>query len=359
MKNSRGWICGIVVLLASYVAPDALFAGLATAGGFGRSLDEIVALAKKEGKVRFCSSSPDEKDGEKFFSAFRQRYPGIIVEYTRCRGVESRERILSELLAGQVDYDLLHISTELIPKYQKAGVMAGPFNWKELFNIRESFISPDRYLIGAGSSTYVIVYNPKLVPKGRVPRDWSDCLDPYWKGNFLVDIRASTFSSLYPGWQKEKLLDYARKLAANKPVWGRAGNTELMSQVVAGEYPMLCGAYLSSALRTLSRDSGAPLGIAIPQEVPAGLFATFGILKGARCPNAALLLAGYLASDEGQKSYRVLFRESPYDAGSESGRRIKQAGAKILFSGWEFTSEQENEVLRWLRQAWGFPTGKQ
>jgi iron(III) transport system substrate-binding protein len=325
--------------------------------GFGGTLEEVVARAKKEGKVRLCSSDPDERDVNRFFASFREKFPSITVEYTRCRGAESRERILNELLGGQVDYDLIHISSELIPKYKNAGLLAGPFDWRGIFGVRETYISPDRYMVAAGSSTDVILYNSKLVAKEHIPRDWSDCLNPRWKGNFLVETRANTFSGLYPHWGKEKLIDYARKLAANKPVWNR-GNTETMSKVIAGEYPMMCGAYLSSALRSLSRDAKAPLGIAVPKEVPANLFATFGIVKAARYPNAALLLAGYLASDEGQKSYRLVFRESPYDEGSETGKRVREAGAKILFTGWNYPPDQENQVVRWILEAWGFPTGK-
>jgi len=329
----------------------------AAAQGFGKTLEEVVKLARKEGKVRLCSSAPDERDAKQFFATFRQKYPGVDVEYTRCRGVESRERILNELLGGQVDYDLIHVSTELIPKFKKAGLLAGPFDWKVFFHIRENYISPDRYMVAAGSSVDVILYNSKLVAKEHIPRNWSDCLNPRWKGNFIVETRANTFSGLYPHWGKEKLVDYARKLAENKPVWNR-GNTESMNKVIAGEYPMMCGAYLSSALRSLSRDPKVPLGIVIPREVPANLFATFGIFKAAQNPNAALLLAGYLASDEGQQSYRLVNRESPYDEGSDTGKLIKQAAAKILFTGWDYTPDQENQVVRWILQAWGFPTGK-
>jgi iron(III) transport system substrate-binding protein len=358
MRDAKtSWLAGSAAILAMCIASGFYLAGRADAQTFGKSLDEVVALAKKEGKVRVCSSDPDEKDANKFFAAFREKYPGIVVEYTRCRGTESREKILNELLGGQVDYDLLHISSELIPKFEKVGLLAGPFDWKGMFKIRDIFISPDQLLVAAGSSTDVILYNVKQVPKERIPHDWSDCLDPYWRGKFLVETRANTFSGLYPHWGKEKLVDYARKLAANKPVWNR-GNTESMNKVISGENPMMCGAYLSSALRSLSRDPGIPLGIAVPREVPANLFATFGVIKGARYPNAAILLAGYLASDEGQKTYRLIYRESPYDEGSATGKLVKQAGAKVLFTGWDFTPEQENQVVRWILEAWGFPTGK-
>ena len=348
---------GFAGFLALSLGAACLPEGQVAAQGFGRSLDEIVKLAKNEGKVRFCSSSPDNRSAKKFFEPFKKKYPGVEVEYTRCRGVESRERILNELLGGQVDYDLLHVSSELIPKFMKAGLIAGPFDWKGLFNIRDNYISPDRYMVAAGNSTDVILYNSKLVAKEHIPRDWNDCLSSHWKGNFLVETRANVFSGLYPHWGKERLLDFARKLAANKPVFNR-GNTASMNKVIAGEYPMMCGSYLSSALRELSRDPSVPLGIAVPKEVPSNLFATLGIIKTSKNPNAALLLAGFLGSDEGQKSYRLIFRESPYDEGSETGKLIKQAGAKILFTGWDYPVDQENQVVRWIVEAWGFPTGK-
>ena len=328
--------------------------------GFGKSLSEIVALAKKEGRVRFCSSDPDEKDAGKFFQGFTSKYPGVTVTYARCRGTESRERILTELMAGHVEYDLIHISEELIPKYKKADVVAGPFDWVALFGMRPVYVSPDRYFVAAGSSVYVIAYNAELVPKERVPRSWEDCLDPYWRGKFVVDARPQSFSSLYSAWGKERLLNYARRLIENKPIVKR-GQTEILAQVAAGEYPMLCGAYMSSALRLLARDPAARLAIAIPRELGADSFATLAVAKKAQYPNAALLLAGWLASDDGQlMAYdRVIFRGSPFDERAETGRRISEARGKVHYTGWDFSPEQLEDVNRWIVQAWGLPVGKQ
>jgi iron(III) transport system substrate-binding protein len=330
------------------------------AEGAGKGLNEIVALAKKEGRVRFCSSDPDEKDAARFFQGFSSKYPGVTVDYARCRGTESRERILTELIAGHVEYDLLHVSEELIPKYKKADVIAGPVDWVALFGIRPVHVSPDRYFVTAGSSVYVIAYNQDLVPKERVPRSWESCLDPYWRGKFVVDTRPSSFSSLYPAWGKERLLQYARRLGENKPIFKR-GQTEALAQVAAGEYAMICGAYMSSALRLMARDPGAKLAIAVPNELGADGFATLAVAKKAQYPNAALLLAGWLASDDGQlMAYdKVIFRGSPFDERGETGRRIKESKAKVHYTGWDFSPEQLEEINRWIVEAWGLPVGKQ
>ena len=320
---------------------------------FGKTYAEIVSLAKKEGKVRFTSGTPDERQAKSFFKGFREKYPEINVEYTRATPRTASETILAELLSGQIEYDLVTLLDTLIPKYKKTGVLAGPFDWAGLFGIRGVYISPDRYFVGAGASTDVLVYNTKLVPAERVPRRWEDCLDPYWRGKLVVDSRGGSFVRLYPSWGKEKLLDFARRLAANKPVW-IAGNSDAVMLIANGEYPMMCGAFYSSSIRIVSRGGDTPIGLVIPKEVGANLYATMAVVKNARYPNAALLLAGYLASDEGQKAYRGVSRDSPFDEGSEFGKRIKEAGAKVIFSGWEFTPEQENEVVSLVLQAWGF-----
>lgn len=341
----------LLSLIVALATPS--FAYAAAPEGFGKSFHEIVALAKKEGRVRFTSGTPDEQQARAFFKGFREKYPEIQVDYTRAQPRSASERILAELLSGQVEYDLLTVLDTLIPKYKKAGVLAGPFDWQGLFGVRDPYISPDRYFVGAGASTDAIVYNTKMVPRERAPRAWEDCLDPYWRGRFIVDSRGGSFVRMYPLWGKEKLLDFARRLAANKPIW-MAGNSDGVILVANGEQPMMCGAFFSSSMRILSRAPDTPLGIVIPKEVGANLYATMAVVKKARHPNAALLLAGYLASDEGQKAYRGVFRDSPFDEGSEFGKRIKEAGAKVAFSGWDFTPEKETELVNALLQVWGF-----
>ena len=83
--------------------------GSATAAGFGKSLAEISSLAKKEGKVRFTFGTPDSRQAKAFFKSFRDRHPGIDVEYTRAMPRTAAEHILAELLAGQVDFGLLTV----------------------------------------------------------------------------------------------------------------------------------------------------------------------------------------------------------------------------------------------------------
>ena len=151
MKQRLRIVFSFVVLAASVVflgsfllAVTPARAASATPERFGKSFAEIVSLAKKEGKVRFTSGTPDERQAKSFFNRFREKFPEINVEYTRATPRTASETILAELLSGQIDYDLLTVLDTLIPKYKKAGLLAGPFDWAGLFGIKGIYISPDR-----------------------------------------------------------------------------------------------------------------------------------------------------------------------------------------------------------------------
>jgi hypothetical protein len=79
-------------------------------------------------------------------------------------------------------------------------------------------------------------------------------------------------------------------------------------------------------------------------------------MKAAQNPNAAVLLAGWLASSEGQKGYDQIGRGSPFVEGTEKWRRMQQAGAKPIFGGWG--AEYETAILQKITSIWGLSAGK-
>jgi iron(III) transport system substrate-binding protein len=322
----------------------------------GKSLEEISKLAAKEGRVRMASSIDPEQE-QLVFGAFNQKYPMIKVEHTRMSSPQNLERILSEALAGLVENDLVDVTSDFRNHYVKAGVLAGPFEWRKLFsNVPQLHISPDGYYAGVGFSTSIISYNPSLVPPNQVPKKWEDCLNPYWKGKFIVDARPKPFAALLLAWGEEKLLKYARDLKGNQPVFNRS-QSEGINQVVSGESLMHCGTYYPTTKSVLLRDAKANVAITMPSEVPVGIGTSLAVMKGAANPNAALLLAGWLASPEGQKGYDRIGRGSPFVEGSEKWKLIREVGAKTIFGGWQ-ASDYEPAILKKIVAAWGFPTGK-
>jgi ABC-type Fe3+ transport system substrate-binding protein len=321
----------------------------------GKTLEEIVRLAEQEGRVRIASAL--ERDEEALvFQSFGQKYPKIKIEATRVTGSDSREKIFTEGLAGVVEYDVADISSEVQGKFIKAGLLAGPFEWRRLFpNIDDKQVSPNGYLVGVGWSTHIIAYNSSLVLPDRVPKRWEDCLDPYWKGKFVVDTRPKTLTGLSVSWGEEKTLDFAARLKSNQPVWKR-GQTEALTQLAAGEYSMICGSYYQSLHKLRRRDSKSKLAVSFPAEVPSSVGEALAVLKGGNNPNAAILLAGWLASPEGQKAYDKIGRGSPLVEGSEKWQLMRKAGARVVLRGWEDDASEE-ALSKKILSVWGLAAG--
>lgn len=318
----------------------------------GKNIDEITKLAKKEGKVRMDSSlSPD--DERIVFKGFYEKYAPIKIEHTQQLGGSStRERILTEAIGGVVGYDLVDVVSELRVMYLKAGVLAGPFDWQKLFpGVADSHFSPDGMFAGVAFGFHVFAYNPSLVPPERVPKKWDDCLDPYWKGRFVVDTRARIFANLSRAWGEAKTIEYVTKLKNNQPIWKRSP-AETLPLLAIGEFPMVCGTFYQTVKQIWRRDPTAKIAVSIPNEVSTGIIETLGIMKGSKSPNAALLLAGWLASTEGQKGYDAVGKGSPFAQGSEKWELIKKAGAKVVFGGWDET-QYIPPMTKKIHAAWG------
>ena len=319
----------------------------------GKTLDEIIQLANKEGQVRIATSWELENQ-PLFAKGFNQKHPKIKIELNRVTGIDTRERILNEAIAGVVENDIVNVSGELRQQYIKAGVMAGPLEWRKLFpNIKEIHFSPDGYFVLSAFSKYVLAYNPSLVPKEKIPKKWDDCLDPYWKGKFVTMVRPRTFTALYRAWGEEKLLAYARALKDNQPVW-KTGQTAALTQTAAGEYPMVCGMAYHSIKGLQITDPKINLAMSIPSELPFHVGEALAVMKGAKHPNAAVLLAGWLLTAEGQKGYDLEGSSSPFVEGTDTAQLLKKTGAKPVWAGWE-ELKYEAAVARKIVSAWGFP----
>jgi len=321
--------------------------------GFGTSLSDVVSLAKKEGKVRIGLGFSDKKSLASVLRGFSKKFPGINVEYSTVNS-RNREKIFTEVLAGRVEYDVVDVSIGVQNRWRKAKILSGPFDWSRFFpKAPQEHFSPNGYFAAGATAMGVLAYNPKLVPRDQIPRNWEDCLDPHWKGQFVVDTKARIFTRFYHAWGEEKLIAYAKKLKNNNPIWIR-GMTNSLALLAAGEVSMICGTSYSTLRRMLMRDPQAAITASWPKEIPSGVNKSMGIMKGAKSPNAALLLAGWLASTEGSKGYDALGYGSPFLEETESWKLLKNAGAKAVFAGWE-KADYRSVVEKKIVAAWGFP----
>jgi iron(III) transport system substrate-binding protein len=321
--------------------------------GFGNGFEDVVQLAIKEGKVRY-GSSLNRDEARLVLEGFEKTYPKVKVEYTPNVDGGVSERVMTEAMAGTIEYDLVNVPSGLQARFKKAGVLAKPLEWRRIFpnNPAEHF-SPDNAFAVVSFIPRVIAYNPSLVPPERVPKSWQDCLDPYWKGRFTVRVRPHAFVGAWTAWGEEKTLDYVKRIKENQPIWGRASYGESAAQITTGEVPMMCGIHYTTVFNVVRRDPQAKIAAVFPTETPVGMGETIGILKGAKSPNGAFLLAGWLASLEGQKGYEKIGRASPFVEGSEMRSKLQKASVKIIFGGWEEEQYAPARIKK-ITAAWGF-----
>jgi iron(III) transport system substrate-binding protein len=332
-----------------------LLAASVSAAQIGKTLEEVIALAKKEGTVQVANVWRGRMLKE-VAKGFEARY-GLSFKQTYVTGISSRERILSEAVAGMVEYDVVNVSGELRPQYIKAGVIV-PVEWGKLFpKVNPMLIDPKSYFIAGGISRYAIIYNTNMVAAADVPKAWEDCLDPKWKRKVAIYTRPRTYTGLWPGWGEERSLDFHRKLKANEPIW-TSDQTGTAAKIASGEYALSCGLPYHTYLNIKRRDKTAPIGFAYPTELPLQIGEAFAIMKGAKNPNAAILFAGYLASKEGQAAYKHYGRSNPFVEGTVANQQVAEAKSKLIFGGWDFAGAKEGAAAKKIVEAWGFPKGK-
>ncbi len=314
------------------------------------TVDAIIQGARKEGKLSWASNLVDE-EVVALNKAFQKEYPFIkSVEYARMRGPEENEKLLSEMQAGIYPYDMVHVGEDLIPRYQSLGFLMDPIDWNGLFKVDARMIPPKRFGVSVANTLGGIMYNKLKVPKEQIPKSWNDCTNPFFKGRMATEVRPQQFPGLAADKGEAWALDYAKKIAANKPRWVSSG-TAALTMIVAGELLLLCPTSYGTYYRQASRNPNFPVGWVFPEGT---IFGDRGLLlspiKGAANTNSAILFVGWVAS-KGLTNLDT-GRESIFHPETKLGAQLK--GRKIKVTDWDSAAQTES-LSKKIVELWGFP----
>jgi hypothetical protein len=192
---------------------------------FESSHDEIVAKAKREGKLRALIGW-DPPNHPHLIAAFKKKYPFIDVHLQEISGSDGGQRFFLELKADRVkNWDVIHINTDHygeFPSYVKKFDIRGMAEQRVLA-IPDGMIDPkSRNIVALGNIVDVVGYNRQLISSDKVPNTLEDFLKPEFKGRrFFTDIRPLAYAALVPELGLPWMVDYARKLAAQDPLLGK------------------------------------------------------------------------------------------------------------------------------------------
>lgn len=303
-------------------------------------LAKLYQAAKAEGEVSFWG--PTDPDEIKLLSeGFNKRFPGIKVNGFELTAGELVQRIVTEAKAGKIAVDSGEGSLgTLIPLLERDLIQ--PYqDWEEVFQLPQEAVLENGKLLAWYNLVHPIAYNTNLVKPGEAPKTWEDLLEPKWSGKILVEARAKPFGYLGLLWGEEKMVDYMKKLAANKPIYTKGGTT-VIQQLASGEAPLAVGTYGYKVI-LFQKGKGAPVDWVRVSPVGASQFTLFTV-KGAAHPNAAKLFAGWLATPEALKilekaSYKgsVLPGSGTYEAGE-----IQKGGMQVVVENARNSKQEAN-----------------
>jgi iron(III) transport system substrate-binding protein len=206
-------------------------------------------------------------------------------------------------------------------------------DWKALGVPVSADLTPDKYMIAATTSTYVLVYNASKLKEADVPKTYEELVDPKWKKRIGTWSRAITFVTFDAVWGQQKTTEYVRQFAKLEPQLFRSTYT-IAQSVGAGEIDLGYTIY-HTALPSLEK--GAPIKFQFIEPVPLSmLYATS--LKYGKNPNAAKLFLKWLGTTNGALAYEKVAQRGNYLI-PETATAKMLAGKKLAFD----TAQQEIE----------------
>jgi ABC-type Fe3+ transport system substrate-binding protein len=319
--------------------------------------NEIIARAKTEGRLRVLAEM-EPRHIKASTAAFMKKYPFINLYIEEITAPDQYQRNLLELKSGGAkDWDLLSISVDFYSEYLALLSKIDLLGMAErgIIQIPSQMIdSKNRNVVAFFSRFQVTAFNKNLVPGDKAPRTWEDLLKPEFKTRkFAADIRPTEIAGLVPAWGVEKTLDYARKIAAQQPIWVRGGSRTLTA-IMTGEIPMMVGPNYTAVKRAQTKDPMGVLQYVTFEPVPVRLTVAEGIYAASQNPNAALLWLEWMASHEAQKladEYEPL-ASSVYVRGGAIEQELK--GKSLSVVSWEHHQNMEKWQAR-IFEAYGFP----
>jgi len=281
----------IIAAATAAAAAAAAIAAPAPAQEFGSP--ELIAAAKKEGKVVYYTANFAEVEQE-VINAFNKRFPEIKVEMVRAPGGQLITRVKTEAAANKLSADVVDHSdralmADLVDLFQDYA----PPNAADY--VPEAMISPK--LWPRATLVWSIAYNSELVK--NPPKSFADLTKPEYGNKQIGQVIASSGGTTWTRTMFERQVlgeGYWAKQAATNPVLFPSG-APMADAIVRGEVTM--GPILYNAIYPKKRD-GAPVEmIFAPEGAPVNPYAS-GVPKTAAHPNAAKLFLNWCLSQEGQ-----------------------------------------------------------
>ncbi|MFL6799849.1 MAG: ABC transporter substrate-binding protein [Xanthobacteraceae bacterium] len=313
------WCARYVLGAAAAVFAFALAPGAARAQPLGSpKLQQLYETARKEGRVMIWGTQ--RREVEWIPAAFSMAFPGIEVEFLGDNDIAVKA--IAEARSGRHQLDVYQSSlTGTLPVVQRD--LLAVVDWSP-FAIDARNVAFDGKMALTSNIVYTIAYNKRLVKEADAPTTWASILEQRYRGKGAASafLLPRLIGGLGLAWGEEKALQFARDIVATMELLLTRAPRESLLQSGERQYAF---AEIDSLIRSVAAE-GLPVGQVVPEPVVVGQFGV-SILKNASHPNAARLLAGFLATPEGKAARLKATSQADY------GPTADNAFAKLLHSG--------------------------
>ena len=322
--------------------------------------NELVEKAKQERNLRILVNM-DPATLKAATKAFNQRYPFINLHAQEITGTDMVQRNVLEIKSGRArEWDIIYPSRDLYSDYL-------PYLWKvDLLQMAErgvlqipaAMIDPkNRNIVAPYTRIIASAYNKNSFSAEQLPKSWEDFLKPDFKGKkFAMDIGPRPIACLVPAWGLEKTIEFARKVAAQEPIWVR-GVSRTLPSIASGEIPIMMGTLMHSVKRAELKDRTGALQHLVLEPVPGYLTSEQAILATSQNRHAAVLWLEWMASAESQK---IADEQEPMGSSHlfrGGGVEQELRGKKLSWVNWEQHASMESWMAK-LFEAYGFPNAQ-
>jgi iron(III) transport system substrate-binding protein len=262
----------------------------------------ILDGAHKEGQVVLYSAMIVNQALRPLADAFMKKYPFMKMTFWRGDTEEIVDKLAAEERAHNVVADVVE-GTGVGDLAVGAG-LTQPYTTPMVETLPDRYRDPQHRWTYTRISYFSAAYNTGLVPPGTQPKGYDDLIDPRWRGKLAWRVGTASGTPLFItairlARGEEKADAYFHKLAQQKMInFGSGSARTLVDRVIAGDFPIALNIFAHHPL--ISKARGAPVDSQLLDPVPSTA-GTMVIPKGVRHPYAAMLLADFLLSKEGQQ----------------------------------------------------------
>jgi iron(III) transport system substrate-binding protein len=292
--------------------------------------------AKQEGEAVIWG--PARSEIEWIEPAFSKAFPGIKVPFVGDNDVFTRA--IAEARGGRHQVDVMWTSINGGILFSSRN-LAAKVDWKAL-GLKGAETAFGDQMLFANRALWIVTFNPDKLKAVDLPDTWEAFLDPKFKDKMIANpfLLPRLAGSLSLSWGEDKALDFVRKLVNSQDIMLTRAPRETFLK--SGERMLALGEIDGTYRRQAKL--GNPYGVKVPQPV---VFTQFGsmVMANAPHPNAARLLAAWLATDEGKAARQEATGRLEYDKpDSELARKLAAGQIPVIVEKPEDTKRRDDAI---------------